>query len=44
MWDGVSALVETIAAMTILGQTFEKVEHIIGAALIVMGLVFIKMK
>jgi multidrug transporter EmrE-like cation transporter len=43
MWDGVSALVETIAAMTILGQKFEKVEHIIGAALIIMGLVFIKM-
>lgn len=43
MWDGVSALVETIAAMTILGHTFEKVEHIVGAALIIMGLVFIKM-
>jgi multidrug transporter EmrE-like cation transporter len=43
MWDGTSALVETIAAMTILGERFESVEHIIGAALIIIGLVLIKM-
>ena len=42
MWDGASALVETIAAMTILGERFESVEHIIGAALIIIGLVLIK--
>ena len=43
MWDGTSALVETIAAMTFLGERFESVEHIIGAALIIIGLVLIKM-
>lgn len=44
MWDGASALVETIAAMTILGERFESPEHLIGAALIIIGLVLIKMK
>lgn len=44
MWDGASALVETIAAMTILGERFESVEHIVGGALIIIGLVLIKMK
>lgn len=44
MWDGVSALVETIAAMTILGERFQSVEHILGATLIIIGLGLIKTK
>jgi multidrug transporter EmrE-like cation transporter len=44
MWDGVSSLVNTIAAMTILGERFESMEHIIGGVLIIAGLILIKLK
>ena len=44
MWDGVSALVNTIAAMTILGERFESIEHTIGGVLIIVGLILIKLK
>ena len=44
MWDGVSALVNTIAAMTILGERFESWEHFIGGSLIIIGLFLIKFK
>lgn len=44
MWDGVSALVNTIAAMTILGERFESIEHTIGGVLIIAGLILIKLK
>ena len=41
MWDGVSGLVETIAAYVILGNRLEGPQHI-GIALIVAGLFFLK--
>lgn len=44
MWDGVSSLINTIAAMTILGERFESMEHIIGGVLIIAGLILIKWK
>lgn len=44
MWDGVSSLINTIAAMTILGERFESMEHIIGGVLIIAGLILIKLK
>jgi multidrug transporter EmrE-like cation transporter len=44
MWDGVSALVETLAAVFILGQQFESLEHLFGGSLIIIGLFLIKLK
>jgi multidrug transporter EmrE-like cation transporter len=44
MWDGVSALVNTFAAMTILGERFESMEHVVGGILIIVGLILIKLK
>ena len=44
MWDGVSALVETMAAVILLGQRFESWEHFVGGALIIIGLFLIKFK
>jgi multidrug transporter EmrE-like cation transporter len=44
MWDGVSALINTSAAMIILGQRFESWEHLVGGSLIIIGLILIKLK
>ena len=44
MWDGMSALVETMAAVILLGQRFESWEHFVGGALIIIGLFLIKFK
>jgi multidrug transporter EmrE-like cation transporter len=44
LWDGVSALINTLATIILLEQRFESVEHIVGAALIIIGLILIKFK
>ena len=44
LWDGISAILETIAAMVILGQRFESYIHILGAFFIIAGLFLIRMK
>jgi multidrug transporter EmrE-like cation transporter len=42
MWDGLSGIVETLAAYFILGERFDSWEHYIGLALIVSGLFLLK--
>ena len=41
VWDGLSALLETIAAMVILGERFEDPWKYVGIALIITGLFFL---
>lgn len=43
VWDGLSALLETIAAMVILGEYFEDPWKYVGVALIIIGLFFLKL-
>jgi multidrug transporter EmrE-like cation transporter len=42
VWDGLSALLETIAAMVILGEYFEDPWKYVGVGLIILGLFFLK--
>jgi multidrug transporter EmrE-like cation transporter len=42
VWDGLSALLETIAAMIILGEYFEDPWKYVGVGLIILGLFFLK--
>jgi multidrug transporter EmrE-like cation transporter len=42
VWDGLSALLETIAAMVILGEYFEDPWKYVGIILIILGLFFLK--
>ncbi len=42
-WDGISALVESIAAYLYLGERFHDPHKYIGIAFIVIGLLFLKM-
>ena len=42
-WDGISALVESIAAIIVLGERFDDPWKYFGIALIVIGLFFLKM-
>jgi multidrug transporter EmrE-like cation transporter len=44
LWDGISAILETIAAMVILGQRFDSYTHILGAFFIISGLFIIRLK
>ena len=44
MWDGVSALINSLAAVILLGQRFESWEHLVGGSLIIIGLFLIKFK
>lgn len=41
-WDGISALIESIAAYVILGERFSDPNQYIGLGLIVSGLFFLK--
>lgn len=41
-WDGISAIIETLAAMIFLGQYFESIYQYIGLALIIIGLFFLR--
>lgn len=42
-WDGLSALLESIAAMVFLGERFADPTKYIGLALIIIGLFFLKL-
>jgi len=42
-WDGLSALIESIAAIVILGEKFDDPWRYFGIVLIVLGLFFLKM-
>ena len=42
-WDGVSALIESIAAIYVLGEGFDDPLKYIGIILIVIGLLFLRM-
>lgn len=42
VWDGLSALLETLAAMIILGEYFEDPWKYLGVGLIIIGLFFLK--
>jgi multidrug transporter EmrE-like cation transporter len=41
-WDGISALIESVAAMVFLGERFADPQQYIGIFLIVIGLFFLK--
>lgn len=43
VWDGVSALLESLAAYYVLGERFHDPKKYFGIALIVIGLFFLKM-
>jgi len=43
VWDGLSALLESIAAMVILGERFDDPWKYLGIVLIVIGLFFLRM-
>jgi multidrug transporter EmrE-like cation transporter len=43
VWDGLSALIESIAAIVILGEKFDDPWRYFGIVLIVLGLFFLKM-
>lgn len=42
MWDGISALIETLAAFFILGQRFQNIQQYIGIFLLISGIFFVK--
>jgi len=42
-WDGISALVESIAAIIILGERFDDPYKYIGVIFIIIGLLFLKL-
>jgi multidrug transporter EmrE-like cation transporter len=42
VWDGLSALLETLAAMIILGERFEDPWKYVGIVLIILGLFFLQ--
>jgi len=42
VWDGLSALIESIAAIIILGERFEDPRKYLGIALIILGLFFLR--
>jgi multidrug transporter EmrE-like cation transporter len=41
-WDGVSTLIESVAAFVILGERFEHVSQYVGLLLIIVGLFLLK--
>jgi len=43
VWDGLSALIESIAAMIVLGERFNDPWKYLGIALIITGLFFLKL-
>jgi multidrug transporter EmrE-like cation transporter len=43
-WDGVSAIVETLAAIFILGQRMNSISEWIGLVLIISGLFFLHLE
>ena len=43
VWDGLSALLESIAAMVVLGERFSDPRKYVGIILIIIGLFFLKL-
>ena len=43
VWDGLSALIESIAAIVILGEKFNDPFKYLGIFMIIIGLIFVKM-
>lgn len=43
VWDGLSAIIESLAAMILLGERFEDPVKYLGIILIILGLFFLKM-
>jgi multidrug transporter EmrE-like cation transporter len=43
VWDGLSALIETVAAMVILGEYFDDPMKYVGVVFIIIGLFFLKL-
>jgi multidrug transporter EmrE-like cation transporter len=43
VWDGLSALIESIAAMVVLGERFTDPKKYLGIILIIIGLFFLKL-
>ena len=43
VWDGLSALIETVAAMVILGEYFDDPMKYVGIVFIIIGLFFLKL-
>jgi len=41
-WDGISAIIESVAAMIFLGQRFESIYEYLGLAFIIIGLFFLR--
>lgn len=41
-WDGISALIESIAAMIVLGERFDRPEQYVGVVCIILGLLLLK--
>lgn len=41
-WDGISAVIETFAAMVILGEGFSDFKQYLGIVFIIIGLLFLK--
>lgn len=41
-WDGISAIIESIAAMIILGERFNSIYQYLGLTFIILGLFFLK--
>jgi hypothetical protein len=41
-WDGISAIIESVAAMIILGERFNSIYQYLGLTFIIIGLFFLK--
>jgi multidrug transporter EmrE-like cation transporter len=41
-WDGISAIIESVAAMIFLGQRFESIYQYVGLTFIILGLFFLR--
>ena len=41
-WDGMSAIIESLAAIILLGQRFDSIYQYLGLALIITGMFFLK--
>jgi multidrug transporter EmrE-like cation transporter len=42
MWDGISGLVESVAAYVILGERLERTTQYLGLVMVIMGIVLLK--
>jgi len=42
MWDGISGLIESVAAYVILGERLERTTQYLGLVMVIMGIVLLK--